>query len=335
MLNKARFIRLIVLLSFFTIGSRGQDQAQRALPPTLRHSVVSVISYHADGSMLTHGTGFFISESADILTRSSLIPPEAEHTEILTADGKTYRVSRIVATDKKADLVRASLENPPESVKPLPSSTFSPQVGDRVVIIRDAAEPEIEGVVTTVDSGGSRRPFRVAASLPPNSSGSPVINAKGEVVGIVISTTADGQNFMASVMDRALFLYPHGAAFQPLGEIREDSPPGIMRRSETVLQGNAITRVAPAYPEIAKRLRVEGTIIVQVIVDEQGEVASAKPITTKLRSRLEGQSEVPTVAEAVLKQAAVDAIRQWKFVPSTVNGKRMKVMGTITLNFHL
>jgi outer membrane biosynthesis protein TonB len=45
--------------------------------------------------------------------------------------------------------------------------------------------------------------------------------------------------------------------------------------------------------------------------------------------------EVPPDAEEALKQAAIDAVLQWKFVPTTVKGQPTKVVGTITLNFHL
>ena len=96
----------------------------------------------------------------------------------------------------------------------------------------------------------------------------------------------------------------------------------------------AIRRVAPAYPQIAKALRVDGTIIFEVLVDENGDVISAKPISIKLRCHIEGK-EVAPEAEAALKQAALDSILQWKFAPSTKNGVPVQVRGTIPVNFNL
>jgi hypothetical protein len=334
MFNKAKILLLVWLVSF-PIAAQAQEKAQGSLAASFRQSVVAVISYSKDGSMLRRGAGFFISEEGDIMTLASLLPSDADHTEVITSDGKAYRISRIVGTDKRSGLIRAALDTPLEHARPLPSRTFGPQVGDRVRVISDAAEQEIRGIITDVDALDADADFRVAATLPDHSSGSPIFNDRGEVIGVVEATTAGGQNFTAKGLGRAVFLYPQGAAFQHTGGITEESNPGLMRRGESFLQGTAVTRVAPSYPPVAKRLRVDGTIIVQVIVDEKGEVTSAKPLKVDLRCHLEGQTEVPAEGADALKQAAVDAIRQWKFVPSRLEGKPIKVIGTITVNFHL
>jgi TonB family protein len=67
------------------------------------------------------------------------------------------------------------------------------------------------------------------------------------------------------------------------------------------------SRVAPAYPEIAKRMRISGVVTVQATVDPDGKVTDAKAIS----------------GNRALSPAAEEAVRQWKFVPadaqSTVN----------------
>jgi hypothetical protein len=265
------------------------------------------------------------------------MPPEAASSEIITASGVRYRISRIVAVDEKTSIVRASLVNRPENIDPLPSSTFSIQSGDAVLIITGDARAarEIRGFVTATDRD-VQKTFRVAvaAALPPDSIGSPIINGKGQVVGVVISTTADGQNCTANLIETVRSLYPQGAGFQTTGPAKEDSPGGSVDRGGGVRQGVAIRRVAPAYPQIAKAMRVDGTIVFEVLVAENGDVISAKPISIKLRCHIEGK-EVAPEAEAALIQAALNSILQWKFAPTTKNGEPIKVRGTIPVNFNL
>jgi TonB family protein len=86
-----------------------------------------------------------------------------------------------------------------------------------------------------------------------------------------------------------------------------------------VLQGYAIMRVEPAYPPVAKQQRVHGAVVVEVTVDECGNVMAARAI----------------VGPAELRDAAVSAARGWKFAPTRLLWKPVKVIGTITFNFNL
>jgi Trypsin-like peptidase domain/Gram-negative bacterial TonB protein C-terminal len=303
---------------------------------SLRESIVAVVSYGSDGNILARGSGFFVSERGDVLTRRSLIPSDAARTEVITSTNKVYSVKQILVGDDKIDLVRVSLDVTPTDVRPLPSATFSPQFGDRVFFLSDNEAPKtIDGVVTTVDKSVTGKTFRVSASSASVSTGTPIFNVKGQVAGVVISATEGGSSYTAHVLSTDSPLYPHGATFQPTGEIREDSGPGTFQRSDQVFQGTAITRVAPSYPAIAKFERVDGTIVVEVLVSETGDVLRARPISAKLRHHAGNVNEVPAVAEEALKQAAVDAVSQWKFAPTIMSGKPVKVIGTVTLHFHL
>lgn len=61
------------------------------------------------------------------------------------------------------------------------------------------------------------------------------------------------------------------------------------------------SRVAPVYPEIAKRMRIGGTVKLEATVDAQGKVKDVKTIS----------------GNHMLAVAAEDAVRQWKFVPGS------------------
>jgi TonB family protein len=95
--------------------------------------------------------------------------------------------------------------------------------------------------------------------------------------------------------------------------------PKIIRKSGGVLQGSATRRVEPVYPPLAKAARVSGAVVVEMTIDEEGNVMSARAIS----------------GHPLLKDAAVEAARGWTFSPTLLQGVSVKVIGTITFNFTL
>ncbi|MFN2598412.1 MAG: energy transducer TonB [Pyrinomonadaceae bacterium] len=83
------------------------------------------------------------------------------------------------------------------------------------------------------------------------------------------------------------------------------------------LSGKAIKKVQPTYPPVAMAAGAEGEVTVEVVVNEQGTIESAKAIS----------------GHPLLQQAAVDAARQWTFSPTTLEGKPVKVKGRISFVF--
>ena len=77
--------------------------------------------------------------------------------------------------------------------------------------------------------------------------------------------------------------------------------------------------VAPAYPPLARTARVEGTVILEAVLDTEGRVREARV----LRS-------VP-----LLDAAALEAVQQWTFTPTRLNGDPVPVVLTVTVVFSL
>jgi protein TonB len=102
-------------------------------------------------------------------------------------------------------------------------------------------------------------------------------------------------------------------------------PPPPPAPREPVRAGGSIrtpvklVHVAPQYPQIARASRVQGLVIIEATIDISGNVQSA----SVLRS-------IP-----LLDQAALDAVRQWKFTPTLLNGVAVPVIMTVTVNFEL
>jgi protein TonB len=81
----------------------------------------------------------------------------------------------------------------------------------------------------------------------------------------------------------------------------------------------ATSKVPPVYPAMAKQLRLEGDVEVEAHITESGTVESVKPLTGNL----------------ILMNAAVDAIKRWKFTPFTEGGKPVKAVAPIQFSFKL
>ena len=92
-----------------------------------------------------------------------------------------------------------------------------------------------------------------------------------------------------------------------------------VRAAGEVRMPRLVKRVEPAYPEIARLARVQGTVILEATTDMYGRVVGVKV----LRS-------VP-----LLDEAAVGAVRQWLYEPMVVSGRPRGVVFTVTLRFEL
>ncbi len=80
-----------------------------------------------------------------------------------------------------------------------------------------------------------------------------------------------------------------------------------------------IYRVEPVYPPLAIASRVQGAVMLQVTVNEMGIVESVQVVS----------------GHALLVKAAVEAVKQWRYKPTILNGEPVPVKATVTVNFNL
>jgi protein TonB len=96
-------------------------------------------------------------------------------------------------------------------------------------------------------------------------------------------------------------------------------PPAPVRVGGNIKPPTKTKDVRPTYPAIAQSARVQGVVIVEATIGPDGHVAEAKV----LRS-------IP-----LLDAAALDAVKQWQFTPTLLNGTAVPVIMTVTVNFTL
>jgi protein TonB len=75
----------------------------------------------------------------------------------------------------------------------------------------------------------------------------------------------------------------------------------------------------PLYPPLAKAARISGSVPIEIIIDEEGEVMFARSLG----------------GHPLLKESALAAARGWKFKPTLLQGEPVKVIGMITFNFQM
>jgi periplasmic protein TonB len=97
------------------------------------------------------------------------------------------------------------------------------------------------------------------------------------------------------------------------------TPAQVVRLTSVLTQGRVLRRVQPPYPAIAKQARVQGQVQVQIGISETGAVTDVTLLS----------------GHPLLRDAALQAAKQWAFIPTELNGQRVRAIGLLTFNFKL
>jgi len=196
-MRKLNYFDAYVFFLFFCVSALPcQAQELPQIVKKIAPSTVIILTYDKDGEIIGQGSGFFISSDGNIITNRHVLA-DANRAEVKTADGKVYPITRIVAENKDADIVRASVGvTPPVSTLSLSSSI--PEVGGRIAVIGNPLGLEqtvSDGIVSAVrEIPEFGKIYQITAPISPGSSGSPVVNMKGEVIGVATFQFVEGQN---------------------------------------------------------------------------------------------------------------------------------------------
>ena len=162
----------------------------------VRPAVVTVITYDKDGEKDSQGSGFFV-DANHVVTDWHVIE-DAGRIEVKGADGKVYRVTSVVAGGESDDLAKLELSESNTNITPLKITGVIPEAGERVVVVGSPFGLDAtvsDGIVSGVrDIPGLGRVIQISAPISRGSSGSPVVNLKGEVVGVAQAIRGGGQN---------------------------------------------------------------------------------------------------------------------------------------------
>lgn len=173
--------------------------AQDQLPELVRRikpSAVAIETFDARGEKLSRGSGFFIG--ADRVVTNRHVIDNAYRAEIHSYNGNVYPVKGVIAVDAEGDLALLRVDAPPNQVRPLSLDRTSPQEGESVVVIGNPFGLEgsvTNGIVSAVrDIPTFGRIIQITAPISPGSSGSPVVNMQGQVIGVATLQITGGQS---------------------------------------------------------------------------------------------------------------------------------------------
>jgi periplasmic protein TonB len=97
------------------------------------------------------------------------------------------------------------------------------------------------------------------------------------------------------------------------------TPQKPLRISDGIRQPAKIFNVAPVYPDIAQRARIEGNVVIEAIIGTNGSVQDARIVS----------------GSPLLNEAALNAVRQWRYTPTLLNTQPVAVIMTVTVSFKL
>ena len=174
-----------------TLAQTTEHIAEKALAAT-----VYLEMQDSTGETLSIGSGFFVRQNL-IVTNYHVIEGAASGTAKLVGKHTKYTIEGITATEKFNDL--AILKVSASGIKPLPLVANSDRVkiGGQVYVAGNPKGLEgtfSDGIISSKRGGYANQRLQMTAPISPGSSGGPVLNTRGEVIGVSFMTIEGGQN---------------------------------------------------------------------------------------------------------------------------------------------
>lgn len=193
------------LIWFFVLTLASQALAEvdfTKLVKKIQPAVVTIITYDMDKKILSQGSGFFVDKRGYLITNYHVLKG-AYTAEVKTSDGRKHPIKLVVAENKNVDLIKVLVDIPEESVQCLKVIKALPDVAEYILVVGSPMGLEqtvSEGIVSAVrEIPNMARVLQISASISPGSSGSPVINMKGKVIGVATFYLVKGQNLNFAV----------------------------------------------------------------------------------------------------------------------------------------
>jgi S1-C subfamily serine protease len=163
----------------------GQAPAQEKIE-LLKRAVVIVTTDDELGTPLLQGSGFFIAR--DRIVTAMHVIKHAGRIRIKTIDGKTSTVQTVIAADERSDLALLQIDAPCPDATILQLEKAAPLEGEAIIVLSNPQgfpwKVTRGQVGLTWEFGGFGERMQITASILPGSSGGPVVNEQGRVVGI-------------------------------------------------------------------------------------------------------------------------------------------------------
>lgn len=190
------FRLLVFLFLFVPIKAFASQDLLPELVRRIKPSAVAIETFDVRGEKVSRGSGFFIDTDRVVTNRHVL--DGAHRAEIHSSTGNVYPVKAVLAVDAEGDIALLKVDAPAGLIRPLPLDKTSPQEGESIVVIGNPLGLEgsvTNGIVSAVrDIPTFGRIIQITAPISSGSSGSPVVNMQGQVIGIATLQITGGQS---------------------------------------------------------------------------------------------------------------------------------------------
>ena len=192
--NKTVLFTVVFSISIF-LASLVDAQSVREIAKKTFPSVVLLVMEDSNGQLVSIGSGFFVQKDI-IVTNLHVIEGATRGYAKVVGQETKYNISGIAGVDEARDLVLltvADTKNPVVSI----GDSRKVAVGDEVYVIGNPQGLEgtfSGGIVSAIRKIESDMLFQITAPISAGSSGGPVLDSQGEVIGVAVATIKDGQN---------------------------------------------------------------------------------------------------------------------------------------------
>lgn len=188
-----RFLGIVVLAFAASVSSSAQ--AARSIAEAVIPSVALLVMTDGQGQPLSLGSGFVVRPGI-IATNLHVIQGASGGSVRFTRSASTSSITGIVAIDHRRDLVLLQVHGPTPT--PLPFAIAgSARIGDPIFAVGNPAGLEgtfSQGIVSGIRAVAGDTLLQITAPISPGSSGGPIVNGQGQVVGVAVATLRAGQS---------------------------------------------------------------------------------------------------------------------------------------------
>ena len=194
-------VTTILFLSVFVYGQSATEIAKKAI-----QSTVSIVALDNNSQPLGFGSGFIIDDEL-IATNVHVIAGSSSAYVLANGQEKKYKVDGYLSIDTPNDLVILKVSGLKQKSMILNKGTI-PEIGERIYAIGNPKGFNgtfSEGIISGIRDFDRNQVLQITAPISPGSSGGPVLNLTGDVVGIAFATYSEGQNLNFAIPIKYLF----------------------------------------------------------------------------------------------------------------------------------
>ncbi len=188
-MTKKYLLLILTIIPLLTFSQSAKEIAKNCLPST-----VSLVMQDKFKQPISLGSGFIV-DKGKVVTNLHVIEAAKYGYIFINGSKEKHKIEGYFSIDKSNDL--AVLSIPSLNGQPLSLETSESEIGEKIYAIgnpKGLSGTISEGIVSGIRSLENKKLIQITAPISPGSSGGPVINNSGKVIGVAVGTLTSGQN---------------------------------------------------------------------------------------------------------------------------------------------